>query len=746
VRARLQALQRLYPGRSKAKRDVDAMLEQMDKMQKMMDNEELLDKAIHEVMGDAHESDAKDVAQLEALLHGMPDMQDAMHTKAATSKSDVASLMQNSIASMDSITKMLDEQEDREKALEDLISLDSDMKELVHSLVEPAELERVEQARSKRSNGVGYYDPDYAWLARELRLDGQDEADLYRIQQQIIRGDTSSSYAKYPGSPQYARASAQVSEILKEAGSTYRKETHQYPYAPYQQQQQRTVPSKHFTSYPQKPAQQHQQQAQAYYYEPTKHQEYQVPAYSSGAATKEARDKSLAQRLLESLYPIRDSMPTELAAAYHGAVEVGKHVSNRLKPIVTDSYKTVAYNYYPRAKISVAKAVDAVPKDIKDFARQGRKIVETRAKYVSEAARPGLNKLGKDLWQLQEQLKQVAEDTTVYANKEVVPNIVPTLRGLLHDIQETLELANHIVEEDVKPLAKEYHRDLVVPAYAQVKTKVVDPAARKVQDYWIRPLTERMEDYVVQPIAERARPVYYDYARPAASTAATLAGSAVSGVSSAAESSRVVYQNSLKPGIKKFAHSTKQVLDSAVKPAVAEAATNVADRAARIGDSIQKEIVPPLKEGIKSTLHTVFTGLPKLVQKMSHEAEDAAKVFNGKYSEALHKMKTQEEKKKLEKEVIKNKVRNDEERKMEKIKQTVDKQDEEASIEDVQEEGESSESEVEDNEVGTEPEVGTKDKHKDVPEKNLKDSESATDAPIDSTTTPKPNTEHSTEL
>ena len=93
-------------------------------------------------------------------------------------------------------------------------------------------------------------------------------AALYRIQQQIIRGDTSSSYAKYPGSPQYARASAQVSEILKEAGSTYRKETHQYPYAPYQQQ--RTVPSKHYTSYPQKPAQQHQQQAQAYYYEPTK--------------------------------------------------------------------------------------------------------------------------------------------------------------------------------------------------------------------------------------------------------------------------------------------------------------------------------------------------------------------------------------------------------------------------------------------------------------------------------------------
>ena len=46
-------------------------------------------------MGDAHESDAKDVAQLEALLHGMTDMQDAMHTKAATSKGGLTLYMKN---------------------------------------------------------------------------------------------------------------------------------------------------------------------------------------------------------------------------------------------------------------------------------------------------------------------------------------------------------------------------------------------------------------------------------------------------------------------------------------------------------------------------------------------------------------------------------------------------------------------------------------------------------------------------
>lgn len=41
----------------------------------------------------------------------------------------------------------------------------------------------------------------------------------------------------------------------------------------------------------------------------------------------------------------------------------------------------------------------------------------------------------------------MAEETTVYANKEVVPSYCANSQGLLHDIQETLELANHIVEK-----------------------------------------------------------------------------------------------------------------------------------------------------------------------------------------------------------------------------------------------------------------------------------------------------------
>ena len=35
-------------------------------------------------------------------------------------------------------------------------------------------------------------------------------------------------------------------------------------------------------------------------------------------------------------------------------------------------------------------------------------------------------------------------------------------------MQETLELANQIVQDEVKPLAKEYHEEVVVPAYAKV--------------------------------------------------------------------------------------------------------------------------------------------------------------------------------------------------------------------------------------------------------------------------------------
>ena len=346
-------------------------------------------------------------------------------------------MIKNSISSMDSINKMMEDHK-KEAALEDMIALDTDIKKLLHTMVEPKELEKVEHARRKRSHGVGYYDPDYQWLAKELNLQGQDQADLYRVQQQIHYGGKYTPN-KYPATPQYAKASAEVPELLKDSqylqessygshpksykeGST--KPNNHHKYSQYQR-----APTHHYSSYP-KESHPTYHKSSSYNAEPPKN--HYVSTHEEARAN---REESVVQKLLASLYPIRDSMPTELSAAYEGAKEVGKHVGSRLKPMMRDGYKTVAYDFYPRAKISVAKAVDSVPEDIKDFARQGKKIVETRAKYVSEIAKPSLNKIGADLWQLQEQLKQVAQETSVYAEREVVPNIVPALKGLLFDIQ-----------------------------------------------------------------------------------------------------------------------------------------------------------------------------------------------------------------------------------------------------------------------------------------------------------------------
>ena len=167
---------------------------------------------------------------------------------------------------------------------------------------------------------------------------------------------------------------------------------------------------------------------------------------------------------------MRKVIPTEVEAAYHGAVEVGKHWGSRLQPYYQTGYNTVAYNYIPKARKSFNYAINSVPRDIKDFAQQGKKIVDTRARYVSEAAQPNLERLQDDLWLLQQQLKTVAKETKDYTNSQVVPSVVPTLRGLVHDIQETLELASEIVEQDVKPLAGTVNTEFIQPTYDQVKT------------------------------------------------------------------------------------------------------------------------------------------------------------------------------------------------------------------------------------------------------------------------------------
>jgi hypothetical protein len=698
-------------------------------LQKILEAEEDLDTALHNVMGNQHEDDEKDVTMLQKILN--EEKLPKSHFEKRATKSEVEDAIKRSVNNMAAVNKILEQDTDMEKALQTIIAADHDITQIIDKILGKNEADKMTHSRRKRAHGVGYYDPQYQWLLKELDLPIDDQINLHKLEnimehkkhaslqdsdnlETVIQKVQPSLYDSLQSSPQahqtyhdiqyvkpahiYSQPSStnsKHSDIYDHSSSTYSQPTvtngqspESYNQVYRQHGNQQTV---YYTPTYEQPSADYSQQLHYGHQSnnPAEHKYFDSQPYLVNQQISQALDKRGAlERLVDQLTPLRNSIPTEVEAAYHGVVEVGKHVGKRIQPYVDSGYRNVAHLYIPQAKKTFNNAVDSVPEDIKDFARQGRKIVESRANYASQIAKPRMKSLQQSLWLLQEQLKQVAQETSEYTTNEVVPALLPTIQGLLFDVQETLELASNIVEEDVKPFVGELQEDVFKPTYEEITTKVVYPAARTVSDYVFNPVASSVVDYVVDPVSERARPAYNKYAVPVYQSARQLAGSAVSGVSSAAESSREIYQESVRPRLQTFADnsrniykdsvrprlenfsvSTSQVLDEQVRPAVSEAAAAVGNRAARIGGSIKDGVVPPLQEGLRSTLNTVFTGIPSLVQQLSFEAHDAAKVFSGKYSQTLENLKVQEHRKKLAEEIQLSMLRADEEEKENRVRE-----------------------------------------------------------------------------
>merc|ERR1719354_780273 len=227
-------------------------------------------------------------------------------------------------------------------------------------------------------------------------------------------------------------------------------------------------------------------------------------------------ERSTFQKLLDSIGPIQNVVPAELDAAYKGALEVGKHVTKRVGPYAHRGYDLVTKEYIPKASSFVRESIGD---DLKEFARQGKKIVESRAK----AASPHLENLKHDLWLLQQQIKQVATEANEFAQKEVAPNLGQKLNGLLFDVQETLELANQIVVTDVKPLVEKVSDHVIKPSYYTVTNDMVYPTASTVNDYVVRPVSDSVSSYVVNPVSDHVVQPVYRTATPLYQTASSLA-------------------------------------------------------------------------------------------------------------------------------------------------------------------------------------------------------------------------------
>ena len=404
--------------------------------------------------------------------------------------SKLETMIKQTVDNMKTVHDIMEKDGDTERALQTLLKADKEIETFITTIMGPKDLEKVAHSRRRRSHGVGYYDPDYKWLVKELDIDQNHHKNLHSLQKeqdlreslellnlyqtQSLKFEDSNQPTAYsqagdlysPSSEGYHQPSSvtysQSSDSYSQPSFAYGQSFDEYSQQPYSQSSE-SEPTVSFNQV----AEGYRQQIDAH--EPS--YSYQQPSTNFvdlEGYPPENSELTPLQKLIENIRPWRKAIPTEVEAAYHGAIEVGKHFGRRIQPIVSSGYNTVAYRYVPQARKTVTKLVNSVPDDIKDFARQGQKIVESRANYATEKAKPSLEKLQQELWVLQAQIKQVAQETGQYANREVVPNIMPALQGLLFDLQETLELAQEIVETDVKPYVQSVHEEVVKPTYSKV--------------------------------------------------------------------------------------------------------------------------------------------------------------------------------------------------------------------------------------------------------------------------------------
>jgi len=577
---------------------------------KMVNAERILDTALHKVMGDLHESDSKDVDKLESILNSanLPSLQH--HIKKRSIEANAENTIKEATKSMAAAHNMLQTKGKEDKVLEEVIKADRDLTALLEMVLTPKQIKASTHERTKRDHNSEYYDPNLNWLINDLELSDQDGERL----KSIVYGESSVE------SPQFY---AQITN----------------PGEDYDFNQQSYSPEPSYSLFEPDLANQYVKYGQRAVVNHAAVEPHQIYYDNFGREHRMEEERSTFQKLLDSIGPIQNVVPAELDAAYKGALEVGKHVTKRVRPYAHRGYDLVTKEYIPKASSFVRESIGD---DLKEFARQGKKIVESRAKSASKAASPHLENLKHDLLLLQQQIKQVATEANEFAQKEVAPNLGQKLNGLLFDVQETLELANQIVVTDVKPLVEKVSDHVIKPSYYTVTNDMVYPTASTVNDYVFRPVSDSVSSYVVNPVSDHVVQPVYRTATPLYQTASSLAATG-------ADTAKITYHR-LQPSFHKLSTNTQKVLTENVVPTAKVAASQVADGAYKFGGLIQSDVMPKVQYGVSTTLDGLFTGIPSLVKQVSHGANDAAKIFSNRYEQALQEIKHQEAIKRKEEE------------------------------------------------------------------------------------------------
>merc|ERR1712126_112288 len=189
-------------------------------------------------------------------------------------------------------------------------------------------------------------------------------------------------------------------------------------------------------------------------------------------------------------------------------------------------------------------------------------------------------------------------------------------------------------------------RDTVIPGTGKLVVQAVDAVPEDVKD-WVGQggrLASKRVDAVVEFLGPRltqvARSINYvqerltetagDAIDQASPTIVPVLQSVVQELQETLD-----YARSSLPPVSDRAQSLYQSVSNQVEPYTDS-----------LGQTIRHDVAPTLKDVLKGSLNAVFTGVPKVIKQISHEAHDAAKVFSKNYQAVLQDIQTQQIKKK----------------------------------------------------------------------------------------------------
>lgn len=261
--------------------------------------------------------------------------------------------------------------------------------------------------------------------------------------------------------------------------------------------------------------------------------------------------------------------------------------------------------------------------------------------------------LSEEEFQLFSESLMEKTDMTSMDGEYTAEDLVSVLKSARQLVPAELEAAAHSIIEVGKHLGGRARtavdpvvtlvRDTVIPETGRLVNDAVEAVPHDVKD-WVgegsRIASKRIDAAVeyagpkLIELGEVLSEVQEELAETAGDTFDKVAPTIIPALQSVVDALRdtlEVARDAIPPvseRVESLYNSVEDTVTDQVIPAVEPYAY-------RFGKTLQNDVGPSIQSAVKSSLNAVFTGVPKVINQLSHEAHDAAKVFSGNYKSTL---------------------------------------------------------------------------------------------------------------